>query len=453
MKSSYSLRRRLLAWVLGASVTAWLVSLAIVVGVAWHGSSEVFDEALEETARLALALGADPSQRGTTTRPGAALQGESRLKLYYQLVDAEGRVRSRAEDAPAQPFVRGDARRDFHDNVWADGAYWRVYVERDARSGLTAQVGQPWKERLELLEEMAEKLAWPALALLLLLGAVCWLAIRRQLAPLERTAAGIAAKSPQDLSPVAGAGQPRELQPILDALNVLLARLELALASERRFTADAAHELRTPLAALRMRVQLLERQQAGPADALRALREDVDRCTALVESLLALARLDPEHAALARQDVDLAALFESLDRSAAQARGMRVTQTLQASTVQAEPALLASALRGLLDNAVRYGRPGGQVQLSATPLPDGGVRLAVRDDGPGVAPAERARLGERFFRVLGTGQSGNGLGLSIVARIAALHGARLHFADGLDGQGLAVLLDFPAAPDRIAQNV
>ncbi|HVR54491.1 MAG TPA: ATP-binding protein [Pseudorhodoferax sp.] len=445
MKRAYSLRRRLLAWVLGASITAWLVSLAIVVGVAWHESSEVFDEAMEETARLALALGAAAQGQGTTARAGAALAGESRLKLYYQLVDPDGRIRSRAEDAPAQPFVQADKRRDFHANVWIDGAYWHVYVERDARSGLTAQVGQPWKERLDLLEEMAEKLAWPALALLLLLATVCWCAIRRQLAPLERTAAGIAAKSPQDLSPVAEAGQPRELRPILDALNALLGRLGQALESERRFTADAAHELRTPLAALRMRVQLIERQQAAPADALQALRADVDRCTALVESLLALARLDPEHASLARQRVDLAALFDGLDRSAVQARGMAITQEVGVATLQAEPALLASALRSLLDNAVRYGRPGGRIHLAAQPRADGGVRLAVRDDGPGVAPADRARLGERFFRVLGTGQSGNGLGLSIVARTATLHGATLRFEDGLDGRGLGVLLDFPAA--------
>lgn len=445
MTAPYSLRHRLLAWVLGASVTVWLVSGAIVVGVAWHESSAVFDEALEETARLALALGTDPQERGATPRARAALAGESRLKLYYQLVDADGRVRSRAEDAPGQPFVRGDKRGDFHDNVWIDGSYWRVYVERDARSGLTAQVGQPWNERLDLLEEMAERLALPMLGLLVLLGAVCWLAIRRQLAPLERTAAGIAAKSPRDLSPVADDGQPRELRPILDALNALLGRLGQALESERRFTADAAHELRTPLAALRMRVQLLARQQAGHAEPLRALREDVDRCTALVESLLALARLDPEHATPARQAVKLAALFDGLDRSAAQARGMAVTQTVDVPTLQAEPALLASALRSLLDNAVRYGRPGGRVHLSATPQPDGGVRLGVHDDGPGVAPADRVRLGERFFRVLGTGQAGNGLGLSIVARIAALHGARMHVADGLEGRGLAVLLDFPPA--------
>ena len=443
--ASYSLRRRLLVSVLGASITVWLASLAIVVGVAWRESSEVFDDALEESARLALVLGTALPGTGLPQQVARETGGaQLKLKIYYQLVAADGRVLHRADDAPRQPFVPDLKLRKGHRNVWADGAYWRVYVRRDEASGLQAQVGQPWDERAELLEEMAEKLAWPALALLLLLGSFCWWTIRRQLAPLERTAQGIAAKSPQDLTPVSGAGQPRELQPIVDALNALLARLSSALATERRFTADAAHELRTPLAALRMRLQLIERQSGAPSAELRALRDDVDRCTALVESLLALARLDPQRDALALEPVDLAALFDSLDRSAAQARGISVHCAAQAASAMAQPALLASALRNLLDNAVRYGAPGGRVRIASTPLAGGAVRIAVLDDGPGVTPADRARLGERFFRVLGTGQSGNGLGLSIVARIAALHGATLRFEDGLDGRGLGVVLEFAA---------
>ncbi|MFT3719349.1 ATP-binding protein [Pseudorhodoferax sp.] len=451
LPAAYSLRRRLLVSVLGASVAVWLASLGIVVGVAWHESSEMFDKALKESARLALVLGTELSGRGLL-QPGAPTQrardddGDPlQLKIHYQLV-AGDQVLRRAEEAPAQPFVRGFRKDGGHATVRVDGATWRVYVRRDPATGLQAQVGQPLDERLKLLEEMAEKLAWPALALALALAAFCWITIRRLLAPLERTAAAIAAKSPQDLSPVAGtAPQPRELQPIVDALNALLARLSDALAAERRFTADAAHELRTPLAALRMRVQLIERRQGASAPDLQALRADADRCTALVESLLALARLDPGHGALQRETVDLARLFDGLDRSAAQARGMAVQAVARAATLQAQPALLASALRNLLDNAVRYGRHGGQVAIGAEPLPGGGVRIAVRDDGPGVPPAQHPRLGERFFRVLGTGESGNGLGLSIVARIAALHGATLRFEDGLGGRGLAVVLDFPPA--------
>jgi two-component system sensor histidine kinase QseC len=296
------------------------------------------------------------------------------------------------------------------------------------------------EERLEMLEDMAEDLAWPALTLLALLGLLSWALIRRLLRPLEDAAMRIDAKSPHDLAPVQAHNPPRELQPILDALNALLARLATALDGERRFTADAAHELRTPLAALRMRVQLIERELKLPTTHLQQLRADLDRCTALVESLLALARLEPQAEGLVREAVDLNALLDGLSLPP----NVRVERALAVPRLRAAPALLNSALRNLIDNAARYGRVGGRVRVETMQLPHGGIRLAVRDDGMGVPSEQRARLGERFFRVLGTGQTGNGLGLSIVARIAALHGATLHFEEGLEGRGLGAVLDFPA---------
>ena len=266
------------------------------------------------------------------------------------------------------------------------------------------------------------------------------------LQPIERTAERIAAKSPDDLTPVASTDEPRELLPIVRALNLVLGRLGHAMQAERRFTADAAHELRTPLAALRMRIQLMQRQQSAvppaPVD-LQGLRNEVDRCTALTESLLALARLDPERPeSLVREPVDLDALFQRL--AATRQTGTTSTLHLDAGglTLQAHPALLESALRNLLDNAVRYGAAGGHVEVTARAV-GGLIRITVRDDGPGVSEADRTRLTERFFRVLGSGQTGSGLGLSIVARIAALHGAAMRFESGLDGRGLGVVMDFP----------
>ncbi len=366
----------------------------------------------------------------------------------------------RARKAPAQPFSSDLSRRSGYLNVWVDGKPWRIYVVHAQYQPFQVQIGQPWDERTELLGEMAERLAWPALGMLALLGIFCWWIIRRLLAPLGRTAARIAAKSADDLEIVPLAPEPRELQPIMRAFNGVLVRLASALQAERRFTADAAHELRTPLAALRMRIQLFQRQhhQGGhsvsPAD-LQALRDEVDRSTALVESLLTLARLDPQRPhMLVKGDVPLAAEFAQLDSrlgAYARTKGMTLVFERRVDSVYAEPALLHSALHNLIDNALRYGTAGGCVRVQAVPLsgavasaPDGGVRLTVRDDGPGVAPAERARLGERFFRVLGTDESGSGLGLSIVARTAALHGALLRFESGLEGHGLGVVLDFPA---------
>jgi len=441
VRGGWSLRRRLLLVVMGTSIGLWLVSLSIIVGVAWFATSDVFDDALEEGSRLVLQLGL-PGQAATGSEQGphAGRDDTLKLRMYYQLVAPDGTVLRRGADTPETAFLP-HARHKEKATVWTEGELWRVHV-RPGPGGVTAQVAQPMKERLELLEEMAENLIWPALGLLALLGLLSWYLIRRLLRPLEDTAMRIDAKSPHDLTPVRAPNPPRELQPILDALNALLARLAAALDSERRFTADAAHELRTPLAALRMRVQLIERELNLPDHHLRQLRADLDRCTALVESLLALARLEPRTEPLARETVDLDALLDGIDT---QARGkhVRVERDLAVPRVRAEPALLASALRNLVDNAVRYGREGGRVRIESRRLPDGGTRLAVRDDGMGVPPEDRARLGERFFRVLGTGQTGNGLGLSIVARIAALHDAPMRFEDGLDGRGLSVVLDFP----------
>ena len=429
---------------MGTSVGLWLVSVGVVIAVSWFAASDMFDDALEEGSRLVLQLGVDGDGVAGGDDELRSRRGEElRLRMYYQLVDRDARVLLRADDTPKTPFVTDIPRDKRFSTVWTQGELWRVHVRR-GDGGVSAQVGQPMEERLELLEDLAANLAWPALALLTLLGGLSWWLIRRLLRPLEETAQRIAAKSPQDLSPVEAANPPRELEPILQALNALLARLGGALDSERRFTSDAAHELRTPLAALRMRVQVIERELTLPAASLQSLRADVDRCTALVESLLALARLEPQAEPLARESVSIAAVLDTLDLSAARARDMTLTRTLAVPQIHAAPVLLASALRNLIDNAVRYGNPGGRICVETVALSGGGVRLAVRDDGPGVPPAERARLGERFFRVLGTGRTGNGLGLSIVARIAALHDAHLRVEDGLDGRGLSVVLDFPA---------
>ncbi len=438
----WSLRRRLLLIVMGTSISLWLVSLSIVVGVAWHATSEVLDDALEEGARLVLLLDPQGAQ-ATPSTPGALLnRGDAlKLRMYYQLVAADGRVLLRGDDTPKTAFLP-QARREVTSTVWVDDELWRVYV-RPGPEGVTAQVAQPMKERLELLEDMAENLIWPALGLLTLLGLLSWLLIRRLMRPLEDTARYINSKSPDDLTPVQGGNPPRELQPILDALNALMARLSAALESERQFTSDAAHELRTPLAGLRMRVQLIERELQLPDPHLQQLRTDLDRCTTLVESLLALTRLEPQAEPLKRETVDLNQILDSLSPSPP-ALPVTIERALAVTMLQAAPVLLSSALRNLIGNAVLYGGAGARVRIETTRRSDGGVRLVVRDNGPGVSPDQRTRLGEKFFRVLGTGQPGNGLGLSIVARIAALHDAKLSFEDGLEGQGLGVVLDFPA---------
>jgi two-component system sensor histidine kinase QseC len=445
----YSLRRRLLVSLLGASVLLWLVSLGIMVSIAWDETSEVFDDGLEDAAQLIRAASAGLPRAGAPIADPINRDGRHD-GLYYQIV-ANNRVLRRAGPAPEEPFVTGFDKRKGFRTVLIGVVPWRVFVLRSRDDGFEIQVGQPLEARTEILEELAENLTWPALGLLALLGAAIWLAVGRLVRPIEQTALAIIQKTPEDLTPVEVADPPLELSPIIASLNTVFARLGKALQSERRFTADAAHELRTPLAALRMKIQLLERQHPEHQSSLRMLRDDADRCTALVENLLALARLDADHPdLLAREPVALAALLDELRRFyAAQAEAQQIDLQIdcRAAMLYGNAELLRVALRNLLDNALRYCPPHSRVRIEVQSSAQG-VRLAVRDDGPGVPEPQRDRLAERFFRVLGTGQTGSGLGLSIVERIAALHGAALRFEDGLDRRGLGVILDFPQIRDE-----
>ncbi|WP_369916186.1 ATP-binding protein [Xanthomonas sp. NCPPB 3005] len=456
----YSLRRRLIATTLGSSIACWLVSLAVIVGVAWTETSDVFDDALEESARLVatfgpgLLHGAAPAEDGD-----AAADTDGGVRLYYQIVDRHGTVLRRSADVPRQPFVPPGQVHDDDITISVRHAQrlWRVHVLHARAQDLYVEVAQPLEERTELLEDMAENLVWPALALLVLLAALNWWVIRRQLRPLERLAEDIGRQSPQALNAVSAAGQADELRPIVQALNGVLARLGEALQSERRFTADAAHELRTPLAGLRMKIQLMQRSHAATLDPaqrqdLATLRADVDRATALVDNLLMLARLDPQQpGSLACTAVALPALVDAVLADiapAASAKRIGLHVDIGVDTVWAHGELLRSALRNLLDNAVRYGRAEGQVRIDATAVrgatgAPSAVRIVVRDDGPGVAPGDLPRLTQRFFRVLGNAGQGSGLGLSLVERIVALHGGQLRLDSGGEGMGLAVRIELP----------
>ena len=447
---TYSLRRRLIGAIVAASSVLWLASLVIMTSIAWDETSEVFDDALEESGYLIMVATTDWNARqlpGARPAAGAGEHAEKRnLDIQYQIV-AGSRVLQRTDGAPATPFVARFSKQHGFADTSIDGERWRVFVTRSAAGGFEVQVGQEVEDRLDILHEIAEHLALPMLALLVLLAALCWFLIGRIVGPIGHTARAIAQKSPHDLTPVATAGQPAELAPIVAALNGVLQRLDAALQAERRFTADAAHELRTPLAALQMHLQLLQRQHPQLAADLDKLRGDTGRSTRLVDSLLVLARLDPlRREGLAREPVALAPLFAELLRNHSDTgvlRGVTLRSRCDAgvTSVLAHPEMLRIVLRNLVDNALRYCSAGCTVELAAEARA-GGVRLSVRDNGPGVAPADRARLAERFFRVLGSGQAGSGLGLSIVGRIGELHGAALAFEEGLDGRGLGVVMDF-----------
>ncbi|MFO1268509.1 MAG: ATP-binding protein [Rubrivivax sp.] len=302
---------------------------------------------------------------------------------------------------------------------------------------------------------------WGTLAPLLLalpvLAVLAWLAIRRGLRPLldlGRQLAGRPASSPASVQPVVLHDAPSEMQPVLRALNELLARIESMWQAERRFTADAAHELRTPIAAIRAQAQVAL-AAAGAGDtavrqhALAATLEGCDRATRLVEQLLTLSRLEAG-ARVAMQPVDLAAVAHqvladlaprALGRS--QELGLDVAPDERGThLIEGDATLLAVLLRNLVDNALRYS-PGGARVSVAVQRTNGHPCLTVEDSGPGIAAAERERLGQRFHRGEGHAASGSGLGWSIVERIAESHGLQIAVDSSPTLGGLRVRLTAP----------
>jgi signal transduction histidine kinase len=294
----------------------------------------------------------------------------------------------------------------------------------------------------ELAEHLIESLLSPLLFGVPVLGAWIWFATRRGLAPLDRIAEAIAARAPERLDPVVPAEAPREIRPMLDAMNGLFGRVAGALDKERRFTADAAHELRTPLAAIVAQTQVAQRARdaAERAHALDQIATGARRAGRLVEQLLTLARLDPA-VGLPRAAVRLDELAAEVcaDHGAA-ALEKNIALELDAAepvVVQGNADMLRVLLRNLLDNALRYTPPGGKVGVGVT-----AHELSVSDSGPGIPAEERESALRRFHRLAGQETEGSGLGLSIVARIAELHGARLKLGDGIGAPGLAVRVKF-----------
>lgn len=301
--------------------------------------------------------------------------------------------------------------------------------------------------RHEIAEHFLKALLTPLLFGLPVLGGWIWFATWRGLKPLDEVAAELGRRAPDRLDPVALAAAPREVRPLLDALNALFARVDQAMEKERGFTADAAHELRTPLAAIATQAQVAARaRDAAERDhALAQLTASARRASHLVEQLLTLARLDPA-AGLQKNELQFDALAaEVCAEHGAVALEKQIALELTAPapvSLLANDAMLRILLRNLVDNAVRYTPAGGQVSLSVTTAGPR-VLLAVSDSGPGIPPERRVEALQRLHRLAGQDIEGSGLGLSIVARIAELHGATLELVDGIGQPGLTVRVAFP----------
>jgi two-component system OmpR family sensor kinase len=333
-------------------------------------------------------------------------------------------------------------------NVRANGTTYRVFSIQT--NNQTVQVAQDLSVRSNMARNLALRTLGPIAVMMPILMLVVWWVVSGSLEPVDRVRSQVASRQADDLSPVSENGLPDEVQPLVGELNLLFGRVRTAFDAQQDFVAHAAHELRTPLAALRLQAQSLDRADNPEARkvAVARLTAGIDRATRLVEQLLVLARQEASAAGgAAPHPVDLAGLARRAvaDLAAvAQARGVDLgLQEAEPATVQGQPDALNILLRNLVDNAVKYTPAGGTVDVSVRNVA-GGVVLSVEDSGPGIAPEERERVFDRFYRIAGSEAAGSGLGLAIIKSIAERHGARLALGQSERLGGLAATVTFRA---------
>jgi two-component system sensor histidine kinase QseC len=436
-----SLQGRLLQLVLGVVIAVWLSTVTLTWFDARHELDELLDSHLAQAAALLVAQQASELGDGEPDIDAPILHRYA-PRVAFQVFHA-GRLALRSASAPLEPMVAsGQGLRSGFATVQIRGTTWRVFSAYGAERDVRVYVGELTSSRASILWAVLRSMLWPMAVALPVLALAAWWAVLSGLAPLRRLGRTLAERQPEVLASVAFDDTPAEMLPMIFALNRLFERIGALLESERRFTADAAHELRTPIAAIRAQAQVAM-SEPGPesrAIALQKTLEGCDRATRLVEQLLTLSRLE----AVAVQElvaVDLSALTRSVVAELA-SKALGKQQTLefdgaQSCNLPGNETLLAMLVRNLVDNAVRYSPLSATVKVRVQQQADL-VTLSVDDSGPGLTELNRQRLGERFFRVPGSAESGSGLGWSIVRRIASVHRLDLQVERSAELGGLGV---------------
>lgn len=449
--TSYSLRRQLVWLLTGALATIWLVSMLVVYQRAHHEADELLDSQLMQVAETLLAIVAG-GEIGHFAKDLYEHAGSNPVPIAFEIWHTEHGTTRRLATSPGHETFEVNMAKGFSEQAY-QGKRWRFYAVQDKDAEYRVVVGQAHAARNRLAREVSLSLLLPALLALPWMAFAVWWAVGRALRPLEALARQVGALDAQALVPLDTAPiLPNEIAPLRGALNALIQRVNEAFENERRFTADAAHELRTPLAALKVQAQVAQRAQTPESQqhALAQVSLGVDRMAHLVEQLLTLARIDPAHQGNVSAPFDPATIITGICADALpQAR--RQGQVL---TVELEPGCrvnvidvwLKVAVRNLVDNALRYAGDGAHIDVRLA-RHGTACTLSVVDDGPGVAAALRSKLSARFVRGDAEGE-GSGLGLSIVARIAARAGGRLELSEGRlrtdGGRGFAATLHFDA---------
>jgi two-component system sensor histidine kinase QseC len=436
-----SLKQRLLALVLTAIALIWLGAAAFT----YHDAREEFDEVLDGHLAQAAALllvqtSHDLDELETEHVP--LLHKYSR-RVAFQIWEKGQRLRLHSANAPQQPLANKE--RGFSDST-IDGTRWRVFSTWDEPGVYLIHVAERTDVRDGLAQDIAGNLLRPLLFSLPLLAVVLWVAVARGLKPLVTLTSDVERRAPENLAALDASSAPREVVPLIDRLNRLFTSIAASIQKERRFTADAAHELRTPVAAIKAQAQVAQAASSKEAR-MHALDNAIlgcDRASHLIEQLLTLSRIDTLESGVTEQCPlrDIAAGVIASLAPVALEKGVRLVLLAgQEVTLRGNPALLRVLLRNLLDNSIKHTTSDTTVKISIA-SEAGKVSLSVSDDGPGIPEQELEKVSERFYRPLGTQASGSGLGLSIVKRIAEVHDASLQIGPAREGRGLRVTVVF-----------
>lgn len=437
-----SLRARLLVFLLVAIALSALLQGWVAYRGARAEADEIFDYHMQQ---MALSLRGAPHGPYAPPGPPPDLELAGNDDFIVQVWTANG---LRVFRSPSGIVLPPRAVLGFS-NLTLRGATYRVYSLQTPFHVI--QVAQDMALRQRMAGTLALRTIAPVALLAPLLMLVVWWVVRSSLAPVARVRRQLATREAADLREVDATALPEEIRPLVQEFNLLLARVRQAFEAQQHFVADAAHELRSPLAALKLQLELVQRADQAPARtaAIERLHAGIDRATRMIEQLLILARQEAPTGSESDETLVLATLVRQIvGEQAGHAQECGIDLGLDAadeSTIQGQAEALRILLRNLIDNAIKYTPAGGRIDLGLQRVGDR-LSLRVEDSGPGIPTDERSRVLDRFYRVAGSAATGSGLGLAIVKAIAERHGATLHLESSSRLGGLCVQIDFPARP-------
>ena len=436
-----SIRKRLILYIGSGLLLAWFAANAVSLAMALHELNESADSQMSDLAQSLPYIEPEkavllPKVKKSLGKghTGFAEDKQNGISVW----NADGRLLLSDKRGKEIPFRKISGFTNIG-KPWQEKSL-RVIYYHDGKTGQTVAVAQPWRNRLEILWNIVWAHLAASLLVLPLMVLLLHLAVKRSIYPLKELASELSERRADNLAPVSRA-VPQETQTLVDALNRLFARVQTSIEREQRFTSDAAHELRSPLAALKVQAEVLALSDTAEQPYhLQQIQQSLNRAEHLINQLLTLARLDPEQGLKNTAPIH----WESLSSQVLQNTNLSAREKLirlkreflaEPPLLQGDDALLQLMLRNLLDNAVRYSPENSEVGLYFH-----ADRIEVRDQGTGIAPEHLSRIKERFYRPAGQNAQGSGLGLSIAEHIAKLHGLTLKL-ENRDGGGLSAWLE------------